>query len=70
MSCTEKEMFEAMDSRRIVRVTCVDGQIFTGMCWAYSAAVNNEDFDIPEATLEVGSIGLLQSEIEKIEYVD
>lgn len=68
MSCTEKEMFEAMDSRKVVRVTCVDGQVFTGPCWAYSAVTNQEDFDIPEATLEIGSTSLLQSEIEKIEY--
>lgn len=70
MSYTEKEMFDAMDSRKVVRVSCVDGQIFTGLCWAYSAVRNQEEFDIPEATLEVGSTVLLQSEIEKIEYID
>ena len=59
-----------MDSRKVVRVTCIDGQVLTGLCWAYSAVTNQEDFDIPEATLEVGSTSLLQSEIEKIEYVD
>ena len=70
MSCTEKDMFAAMESRRVVKVTCTDGQTLTGRCWAYSSVVNKEDFDIPEATLEVGSIGLLQSEIEKIEFMD
>lgn len=63
-------MFDAMDSRKIVRVICVDGQVFTGPCWAHSAVTNKEEFDIPEATLEVGSTILLQSEIEKIEYID
>lgn len=71
MSCTEKELFAAMDSRRIVRVVCTDGQIFTGMCWAYGAIVSEEEFGIHEPTLDVGcGTVLAASEIEKIDYME
>lgn len=70
MSCTEKELFEAMDSKRMARVTCTDGQVFTGQCWAYGAIVAEEEYGVKEPCLDVGSTMLRASEIEKIEFVD
>ena len=71
MIYTEKDLFEYMDSGRVVRVTATDGQEYVGRCWAYSAAVSEEEFNIAEPTLDVGcSVMLALSEIQKIEYVD
>ena len=69
MRYSEEDLFKYMESCRPVRVTAEDGQEFEGLCWAYSALTNQEDFEIPEATLEIGSVSLLQSEITKIEFV-
>jgi len=70
MSCTEKELFEIMDSGREVRVTCKDGKTFTGRCWAYGAVVSEEEFGIKEPTLDVGCGTMLAlSEIEKVEML-
>ena len=44
MTVTEKEMFDFMDSRRNVRVTCTDGGVLVGQCWAYGAEVSEELF--------------------------
>lgn len=71
MNCTEKELFDYMDSRRAVRVTCTDGQIFTGKCWAYGTVVSGEEFGIYEPTLDIGcGTVLAASKIEKIEFAD
>ena len=68
MSYTEKELFDFMDSGRKVRVTCTDGQVFVGRCWAYSSAYNEEEFCINEATLDVEcGVVLKLSEVKSIE---
>ena len=71
MKYTEEELFEFMDSGKKVRVTCADGQVFAGRCWAYGAVVSEEEFGISEPCLDVGCSTILQlREIEKIEFAD
>ena len=68
MRYTEEELFDFMDSGRRVRVTCTDGQVFVGRCWAYSSLSNEEDFGIDEATIDIEcGVMLKLSEIESIE---
>lgn len=69
MSYTEKDLFEYMDSGRIVRVTDDEGTEHVGQCWAYSSVVSQEEFGISEPCMDVGcSVVLALSEIQKIEY--
>ena len=71
MRYTEKELFQFMDAGSAVRVTCTDGQVFTGPCWAHGSVVSAEEFGKAEPSLEVGcETVLFASEIEKIEVVD
>ncbi len=71
MKVTEKELFDFMDSGREVRVTCTDGEVLTGECWAYGAEVSKEEFGEDEPCLDVGcSIVIPLSQIKDIEYVD
>ena len=71
MSYTEKELFEFMDSGRIVRVIDDAGTEHVGQCWAYGAVTSKEEFGIAEPALDVGcSVVLALSEIQKIEYED
>ena len=70
MSYQEKDLFDYMDSGRIVRVIDVDGRKYDGRCWAYSAAVSKEEFGITEPCLDIGcSTVLALSEIKNIEFV-
>ena len=71
MSYTEKQLYEFMESQKPVKVTSVNGTVYTGLCWAYSEVVSEEDYGIAEPTLDVGcSVLLALSEIQKIEYAD
>lgn len=71
LKVTEEELFNFMASGREVRVTCTDGEILEGKCWAYGAAVSAEEFGEDEPTLDVGCSTIIQlSQIEKIEYID
>ena len=68
---TEKELFDFMDSGRDVRVTCMDGDVLIGRCWAYGAEVSKEEFGEREPCLDVGCGTIVWlSEIVKIEYAD
>ena len=69
MSYTEKELYEFMDARRPVEVTSVNGNVYTGMCWAYSSVCNAEEEGINEPSLEVQDTVLYLHEIEKISFV-
>lgn len=71
MKYSMEALFDFMDSRRKVKVTCTDGQVFTGLCWAYGSAQNEEEYGVAEPSLEVGpGVSFYASEIEKIEYAD
>lgn len=70
MAYSEKQLFEFMDSERQVLVTCDDGQLFKGRCWAYGSVYNDEEFKRIEPSLQVGSTVLYAGEIAKIEYAD
>ena len=65
-----KDLFDFMDAKRPVRVESKDGYVHTGMCWAYSAAYNEDAEEREEASLEVGNVVFFLSEIEKIEFAD
>lgn len=68
MTYSEKDLFALMDSGKTIKVTCTDGKIFTGRCWAYGAIQNEMEHNIPEASIDIGpGITLFVSEIEKIE---
>ena len=64
MSCTKKDLFDAMESGKEVKITCTDGQVFTGRCWAYP------EEDTEEPCVEVGSVAIYMSEIQSIEYIE
>lgn len=64
---TEQELFSFMDLERPVKVTCTDGSIFKGMCWAYTATRNEVEENISDASLEIGNRMIFLHEIEKIE---
>lgn len=69
MRYTEKDLFDYMDSGRVLRVTVCGGQTFAGRCWAYGAVVSEEEFGIAEPCLDVGcSTVLALSEIERIAF--
>ena len=71
MSYTEKDLFEFMDSGRLIRVTDDSGKEYVGFCWAYGRCASEEEFGIAEPTLDVGcSVVLAMSEIQRIEYAD
>ena len=69
MNYTQKELFEFMNSERPVKVTCTDGEIFSGRCWAYSAGENLEEDGIDEPSLEIENTMLYLHEIKKVEYM-
>ena len=70
MKYTMKDLFDFMESEKHVKVTCTDGKIFSGRCWAYSDVCNMEENGVDEPSLEVGSTMIYQSEIQSIEYID
>lgn len=70
MKYTMQDLFRFMESGKPVKVTCTDGKIFSGRCWAYSDSYNNEADGIDEPSLEVGNITIYLSEIQSIEYLD
>lgn len=71
MNVTEKDMYDFMDSGRDVRVTCTDGYILIGRCWAYGAEVSKDEFGEDEPCIDVGCSTIIPlSQIESIEYVD
>ena len=70
MKYTLKDLFDFMESGRYVRVTCTDGKIFRGRCWAYSSIQNMEEDGIDEPSLEVQDTILYLSEIQTIEYLE
>lgn len=67
---TEKQLYEFMDARRPVKVTCTDGTAFSGMCWAYSRIHNQEEEGRDEASIEIGDTAIYLSEIQSIEFCD
>ena len=67
---TMEDLFSFMDARKPVKVTCTDGKVFSGMCWAYSDAFNMEEEGIDEPSLEVCDTMLYLSDVDKIEYAD
>lgn len=66
---TMEALFAFMDARRPVNVTCTDGKVFSGMCWAYSDVFNMEE-GVDEPSLEVQDTILYLHEIQKIEFAD
>ena len=67
---TMEDLFSFMDARKPVKVTCTDGKVFSGMCWAYSDSFNMEEEGIDEPSLEVQDTILYLHEIQKIEFAD
>ena len=45
---TMKDLFGFMDAKRPVRVTCTDGRVFEGPCWAYGDVQNEEEYGVAE----------------------
>ena len=70
MKYTEKDLYDFMETERVVRVTSVSGKVYTGQCWAYCAVVCEEEYGRRETRLEVGLTVLWLSEIAKIEFAD
>ena len=70
MKYTLRDLFDFMESGRPVKVTCTDGKVFQGRCWAYSRVQNMEEDGIDEDSLEVESTMLYLSDISVIEYMD
>lgn len=70
MKYSEDQLFAFMDARRPVKVTSVNGNVYTGMCWAYSSGSNAEEEGVDEPSLEVQDTLLFLHEIQKIEYTD
>ena len=70
MSYSLKDLFDFMESGRPVKVTCTDGKVFQGRCWAYSSVTNLEEDGIDEPGLEVGNTMLYLSEISIVDYLD
>ena len=62
---TMEDLFGFMDAKRPVRVTCTDGRVFKGPCWAYGDVQNEEEYGV-----EVQDAMLFSSEIQEIEFVD
>ncbi len=58
-----------MESQIPVRVIAIDGQVFEGQCWAYSADIAIEEYGFEEAFLEISGVVLLQTEIKEIQYI-
>ena len=50
---TMEDLFAFMDAKRPVRVTCTDGRVFEGPCWAYGDVQNEEEYGVDEPSLEV-----------------
>lgn len=67
---TEKDLFDFMDAKRVVKVTADTGEVFFGRCWAYSKSYNEGAEDVSEASLEVENISLWLHEIAAIEFAD
>lgn len=67
---TMEDLFAFMDAKRPVRVTCTDGRVFEGPCWAYGDVQNEEEYGVAEPSLEVEDTMLFSSEIQEIESVD
>lgn len=59
-----------MESGRQVRVTCKDGDVLEGQCWAYSSVTAEEELGIDEPVLDIKDYYIRASEIAKIEYCD
>ena len=71
MKYSMKELFDFMDSERVVQVTDSDGNTHVGRCWAYGDIQNEEDYGVKEASIDIGpGLLLFASEIEKIEFAD
>lgn len=65
-----KDLFDFMESGRVVKVTDTGGKSYTGKCWSYSDVQNNEETGIDEPSIEVQDTILYLSEIQKIEYAE
>lgn len=59
-----------MESERPVRVTDIEGRVFSGRCWAYLDSFDPENDDADEPCLDVQDTILFLHEIEKIEFVE
>lgn len=70
MKYSMKDLFDFMESGKQVKVTCHDGSVFQGRCWAYSDVCNLEEDGIDEPSLEVQDTVVYLSGILTIEYVD
>lgn len=70
MKYSLKDLFDFMESEKVVKVTCLDGEVFQGRCWAYSSVQNLEEDGVDEPSLEVQDTVLYLSDIQTIEYVD
>lgn len=71
MKYTMEKLFAFMDSGRAVSVIGTDGQTYTGRCWAYGSAENEEEYGVYEPSIDVGpGILLYASEIAHIEFAD
>ena len=68
MKYTEKQLFEFMDAKKPVKVTSVDGDVFTGMCWAYSSVTNDSEFGVSAPSIEIEDTVLYTHEIKTIEF--
>ena len=69
-SYTMEDLFQFMGSKRPARVRCKDGRVFEGRCWAYGDVQNEEDYGVPEPSLEVQDTMVYLGEIEDVEFAD
>lgn len=73
MESVELKMYRAL--KKNVKVTCVDGQVITGLCTDYTQPIDNEP-EIAEMCIargpspDAGLIAITEPEIKKIEYLD
>ena len=66
MNYTVENLFEFMDSERVIKVTEKSGKKSKGKCWAYTGIGDGE---VPYLDIGPGIIVKL-TDIEKIEYAD
>lgn len=68
MIYTEKQLFDFMDAKRPVKVTTVDGDVFTGICWAYSSVTNASEFGVDAPSIEVQDTIIFAHDIKEIVF--
>ena len=69
MRYTQQQLYDFMASERPVKVISATGKVYTGLCYAYSSATNEEEFGVDAPSLEVQDTALYSYEIQRIEYM-